>query len=97
MAQVHRPCVFPFVAWFMEHSPTEGSVLQPLPRGRDFDVINPRLANATLCRSDAAGYQTYAVIVVFYKSACLLSWPFQVHPQRLQPLKSRSLLYLLAT
>src|SRR6266508_2432432 len=43
MVQVHRPRFFPFVAWVVEHSPTEGSVLQSLPRGRDFDVINPRL------------------------------------------------------
>jgi hypothetical protein len=27
----------------VEHSPTEGLVLQSLPRVRDFDVINPRL------------------------------------------------------
>jgi hypothetical protein len=27
----------------VEHSPTEGLVLQSLPRAPDFDVINPRL------------------------------------------------------
>src|SRR6266542_1975627 len=43
MVQVHRPRFFPFVAWLVEHSPTKGSVLQSLPRERDFDVINPRL------------------------------------------------------
>src|SRR6266511_2358864 len=43
MVQVHRPRFFPFVAWVVEHSPTEGSVLQSLPRGRDFDISNPRL------------------------------------------------------
>ena len=43
MVEVHRQGVFPFVAWIVEHSPTEGSVLQSLPRGRDFEVVNPRL------------------------------------------------------
>src|SRR5262245_32329449 len=43
MVEVHRPRFFPFVAWFVEHSPTEGSVLQSLRRGRDFEVVNPRL------------------------------------------------------
>src|SRR5262249_59953648 len=43
MVEVHRPRFFPFVAWIVEHSPTEGSVLQSLRRGRDFEVVNPRL------------------------------------------------------
>src|SRR5215468_3555046 len=53
MTQAHRPRVFSFVAWIVEHSPIEGSVLQSPPRGCGFDA---RRRRKITCASNSSNY-----------------------------------------
>src|SRR3954468_22687830 len=43
VASVSRPCLFTFLAWFVEHGPTQGHSLQPLPRRHPLEIANSRL------------------------------------------------------
>src|SRR5262245_43641166 len=64
MVEVHRQGVFPFVAWIVEHSPTEGPVLQSLRRGRDFEVVNPRLGFTYVPAAQHPSPEPWAGIVI---------------------------------